>query len=296
MKPMLRKLLRLLVTGSLVLLSGATPPPASPAGSSADAPYTLLQMNLCLSGLAGCNGGNQYPNVVEEAIEQINTTDPDAITLNEACRGDVERIASETGYHARFAIVDYGGAPLSCVAPGDRGVFGNAVLTKQPIKTSTSRPFAVQGDPEQRRWICVETEQAVTVCASHLSTRGWAAARAANDDHCAVLEDVLSAYGAKGPTIFAGDMNRQGSCAPPGMWTLTDVAAEQSAGVQHSYGTTAHFDSPTLEIEPATWTDHDFMVVRSRLKPTDDEPRRHGDLGQLDSSSSPQRARCPRRG
>lgn len=284
---MLTKLLRLLVTGSLVVLPGATAAPASPSESGPDAPYTLMQMNLCLSGLATCNGGNQYRNVVEEAIDRIGANDPDAVTLNEACSTDVTRIASESGYHVQFATVSYGGAPLPCVAPGDRGLFGNAVLTKDRIKSSTSRAFAAQGDPEQRRWLCVGTARGVTVCASHLSTRGWDAARAANDDHCSELEQVLSAYAAQGPTIFAGDMNRQGTCAPSAMWTRSDAAAGQAPGVQHSYGTADHFDSPTVEIEPATYTDHDFVVVRSRLKLTDGAAlSRHRNQDEVGSSSS----------
>lgn len=262
------RLLGLLVTGSMVLLLGATPAAASPRGSGAGAPYTLMQMNLCLSGLAGCYGGTDYPNVVEEAIDQIRDNDPHAVTLNEACSGDVDTIASETGYHLRFATVIYRGAPLPCVTPGGRGVFGNAVLTKEQIKTSTDRPFAAQAGNEERRWICVRTARDLTVCATHLSTRGSDAARTANDGQCAELEQMLASYAAKGPTIFAGDVNRQDTCAPTGMWTVTDAAAQQAPGIQHSYGTADSFLSPSLKIEPATYTDHDFMVVRSQLNPS----------------------------
>src|SRR4051812_8017354 len=55
--------------------------------------YTLLQLNLCLSGLAGCGGKRAYPAVVEEAIARIGEAHPDAVTLNEMCQGDVARIA-----------------------------------------------------------------------------------------------------------------------------------------------------------------------------------------------------------
>ena len=46
----------------------------SPGGST----YTLMQMNLCLSGLAGCYGKAAYPAVVEEAVARIRGAEPDA--------------------------------------------------------------------------------------------------------------------------------------------------------------------------------------------------------------------------
>ena len=71
---------------------------AAPAAAGPDrggpSTFSLLQMNLCLSGLAGCYGGTQYPAVVDEAIAKIRATEADAVTLNEACSGDVERIAA----------------------------------------------------------------------------------------------------------------------------------------------------------------------------------------------------------
>src|SRR4051794_36096323 len=86
----------------------AVPPRAGPA-------FTLMQMNLCLSGLAGCYGKAAYPAVVEEATARIRGARPDAVTFNEACRTDVVRIARRTGYHLRFSRVIYLGEPLRCV-------------------------------------------------------------------------------------------------------------------------------------------------------------------------------------
>src|SRR2546430_2250636 len=75
--------------------AAAVPPPAGPT-------YTLMQMNLCLSGLAGCYGKVEYPAGVEEAAARIREAHPDAVTFNEVCRGDVALIAGRTGYHVRF--------------------------------------------------------------------------------------------------------------------------------------------------------------------------------------------------
>ena len=50
--------------------SGAPAPAAVPPAASST--YTLMQMNLCLSGLAGCYGKAAYPAVVEEAVARID--------------------------------------------------------------------------------------------------------------------------------------------------------------------------------------------------------------------------------
>ena len=74
--------------------SSAAPPPVAST-------YTLMQMNLCLSGFAGCYGKVAYPAGVDEAVARILDARPDAVTLNETCRRDVARIARRTGYHLR---------------------------------------------------------------------------------------------------------------------------------------------------------------------------------------------------
>ena len=228
------------------------------------APYTVLQMNLCLSGLAGCYGGTEYPAVVDEAVATIEAERPEAVTLNEACSGDAEEIAARTGYQVRFATVIYRGAPLPCVKPEGRGVFGNAVLTEERIVSSQDQAFTAQSGVEERRWVCATTVRRVSVCASHLSTRGTPEAQAANDAQCLELGEVLATYDARNATVFGGDVNRQQSCAPAGMWTRNDAAATQAPGIQHVYGSQS-LRSPASRVVPATYTDHDFLVVDTRL-------------------------------
>ena len=136
-----------------------------------DPGYALMQMNLCLSGLAGCYGKTAYPAVVDEATTRIRQARPDAVTLNEACQGDVALIARRTGYHARFSKVPYRGKLLQCVRPGGRGLFGDAVLTKAPIERTSDEDFKAQAGLEQRRWLCVTTARDIDVCTAHLNTR-----------------------------------------------------------------------------------------------------------------------------
>ena len=111
---------------------------------SAGALYTLMQMNLCLSGLAGCYAKVEYPAGTQDVVARIREAHPDAVTLNETCSGDVALIARQTGYHLRFSRVIYHDTRFACVKPRGRGIFGDAVLTKAAIVDSNSRPFESQ--------------------------------------------------------------------------------------------------------------------------------------------------------
>ena len=222
-----------------------------------------MQMNLCLSGLAGCYGKVAYPAAVEEAVGRIREARPDAVTVNEACRSDVAEIARRTGYHLRFSRVIYLGEPLLCVQPGGRGLFGDAVLTRAAIEESENQEFNAQAGPERRRWLCVTTRVDVDVCTAHLNTRSTVEV-AGNNAQCAELATLLARRAATRTVTFGGDVNRRPSCAPDGVWTRTDRTAEQAPGIQHVYGSGA-LRSPSAEVVPAAHTDHDVLLVRAHL-------------------------------
>jgi endonuclease/exonuclease/phosphatase family metal-dependent hydrolase len=227
----------------------------APDGST----YTLMQMNLCLSGFAGCYGKVAYPTGVDEAAARIREARPDAVTVNEACRGDVARIARRTGYHLRFSTVTVSGAPLPCVRPGGRGLFGDAVLAKASIESADSGDFDAQAGVEWRRWLCVTTRAGVDVCTAHLATPS-----SGNDAQCAELAALLERRAAIRTVIFGGDVNRRHPCAPRRAWTRSDGSAEQAPGLQSVYGTGA-LRSPSAKLVPATHTDHDVLLVRAHL-------------------------------
>ncbi|MFE6286492.1 endonuclease/exonuclease/phosphatase family protein [Streptomyces sp. NPDC057877] len=259
------------VLPACLLAAGLLTPAATATASAADADsgaprtqarpgYALLQMNVCASGYAGCYGKTEYPKILDEVVSRTLANDVNAVTLNEACSGDVAEIAARTGYHYRFATVIYRGAPLPCKSPEGRGVFGNAVLTKEAIRAHQDAPYSVFSGVEERRWLCVTTARGLDVCTSHLSTDGEAPGTT-NSVQCDELRQVLASRGR--PTLFAGDVNRRSSCAPEGQWTLTDAAAGQAPGIQHVYG---DLRAPRLEIEATTYTDHDAMVVRAGLR------------------------------
>jgi endonuclease/exonuclease/phosphatase family metal-dependent hydrolase len=234
------------------------PATVPPAGSST---FTLMQMNLCLSGLAGCYAKAAYPAGVEEALARIREAGPDAVTFNEACRSDIARIARRTGYHLRFSRVIYRGERLRCVRPGGRGLFGDAVLTEAAIESTDSQAFASQAGIERRRWLCVITRVEVDVCTAHLNTRSTVEV-AGNDAQCVELAALLARRAAARTVTFGGDVNRRHSCAPAGLWTRTDRSAEQAPGLQHVYGSGA-LRSPSAEVVPTTHTDHDVLLVRA---------------------------------
>ncbi|MGH2892329.1 MAG: endonuclease/exonuclease/phosphatase family protein, partial [Solirubrobacteraceae bacterium] len=236
-----------------------TPAAARPSGSA----YTLMQMNLCLSGLAGCYTKVDYPAVVEEAVARIRAAHPDAVTFNEACGGDIARIARRTGYHVRFSSAIYYGKPLPCVRPGGRGLFGDAVLTRAAIQSTDRDAFKAQAGPEQRQWLCVSTRVGVNVCTAHLASHETVEV-AANDPQCTELRALLARRASARTVIFGGDVNRHGSCAPHGFWTRTDEAAHQDPGSQQAYGTGA-LRSPSARVKPAIHTDHDVLLVRAYL-------------------------------
>jgi endonuclease/exonuclease/phosphatase family metal-dependent hydrolase len=236
-------------------------PAAVPSGGSST--FTLMQMNVCLSGLAGCYRKAAYPAVVEEAVARIREAGPDAVTFNEGCRSDIARIARRTGYHLRFSRVIYRGERLRCVRPGGRGLFGDAVLTEAAIVGTDSRDFEAQAGIERRRWLCVTTRVDLDVCTAHLNTRSPIEV-AGNDAQCVALAALLARRAAARTVIFGGDVNRRQSCAPARLWTRTDRAAEQAPGLQHVYGS-GRLRSPSAAVVPATHTDHDVLLVRAQL-------------------------------
>lgn len=236
---------------------------ATAASRAAGSTYTLMQMNLCLSGLAGCYRKVQYPAVLDEAVARIRAARPDAVTFNEACRRDVALIAQRTGYHLRFSAVVYFGKPLPCVRPGGRGLFGDAVLVRGAIESSENHAFNAQAGPEQRRWLCVSTRVRVDVCTSHLASPDIEEV-AANKPQCAELSAILAHRATSGTVIFGGDVNRRPSCAPPGFWTRTDESGHQDPGSQQVYGTAA-LRSPSARVGPAVHTDHDVLLVSAHL-------------------------------
>jgi endonuclease/exonuclease/phosphatase family metal-dependent hydrolase len=250
--------------------TSASPTPVATASQVRESGFSLLQVNVCLSGFSGCFARTAYPAVVDEVVRIVRDRRPTAVSLNEACAVDAREIARRTGYHVRFSEVIYAGALLPCVDPGGRGLFGNALLTKARVTDARDEKFSAQLGPEERRWLCATTGSEVTVCSAHLgASTGSDRRRTNNERQCVELARILTRYARQRPTIFAGDVNRQGSCAPDGHWSVTDSEASGAAGtdpgIQHVYGS-GDFAAPRGTVVPATRSDHDYLLVQTRLR------------------------------
>jgi endonuclease/exonuclease/phosphatase family metal-dependent hydrolase len=249
---------------ALCMTGCGDPAGTAAAASRASGPgFELMQMNLCLSGVAGCYARVDYPVGVEAAAAEIRQAHPDAVTFNEACGGDVARIARQTRYHLRFSSIIYYGKPLQCIHPHGRGLFGDAVLTRAAIVSSDSHPFPAEAGPEQRQWVCVTTRARIVVCTAHLASNEPVEVTA-NAPQCAQLRAMLAGREAARAVIFGGDVNRLGPCAPHGFWVRSDASAHQDPGIQQVYGTGA-LRSPSVHIVPAAHTDHDILFVHADL-------------------------------
>ncbi|WP_107767504.1 endonuclease/exonuclease/phosphatase family protein [Nocardioides terrigena] len=235
----------------------------SPRSAAASSSFMVVQMNLCLSGLAGCFDATGYPDILGDAARRIQAAGPNVVTVNEACRRDAIRIARRTDYDVHFAPVRYAGAPLPCVDPGGRGLFGLAVLTRRPIVRSESKAFVAQAELEERRWLCVSTDDGVDVCTAHLENPDSSRADAANDAQCAELRRVLTRRASR-LVLFGGDLNRRRSCAPLGSWSRTDATSDRLPGVQHVYGSPA-FEDPVARVRPWRFSDHDLLLVSAEV-------------------------------
>jgi endonuclease/exonuclease/phosphatase (EEP) superfamily protein YafD len=246
---------------SVVLPAVLTACTASPADEPAGQ-VTLLQMNLCLSGIAVCIAGSEPADAVAEAISRIRQTRAELVVLDEACSNDAARVASASGLHPTFSVVRSGGAPLACRNPRGRGVFGNAVLTADRPRTVRDEAYRTQDPVEERRVLCVQTRR-LTLCGTHLDIRGDRLATV-NDAQCAELGTLLRSLSRDRPVVGSGDVNRRPSCAPPGWWTETDRGARQVPGLQQVYGDPG-LTHPSAEVQPMSHTDHDALVVRFSL-------------------------------
>jgi endonuclease/exonuclease/phosphatase family metal-dependent hydrolase len=264
----LRPVPMLAVVSALAVL--ATIPTATAAGGPPGREYAHLQMNLCLSGIAGCFAATRYPKVVDEAVATIQQLEPTSVVIDEACSGDAATIAKRTGMYLSFADVVYFGAELPCRNPVGRGLFGNAVLTRSAPVQVESRAFESQFGQEQRRWICVTGPDRVVVCGAHLGVGAGPGtlSQASQDAQCAEFGEVLRTHAADHSVIASGDMNRQTTCAPAGFWTLRDNDATKNNGLQHVYGEADAFGNPSRGDLLATFTDHDFLFARTTVQPS----------------------------
>ena len=259
------------LVGGLLVTGATTAPPGGDA-------MRVLQLNLCNSGLAGCFTGR----AVDRAAVVIRAEEPDVVTLNEVCEGDVpvlERALADSGP---------GGATLSAFrAAGDRRTGGavscrngqrygiGIVARLRPDaggRTGTHQltlggifPMQDARQPEQRAWLCLNPGTAFTACTTHLASSSPAVARA----QCGyLLSRTVPAANLRAGTaavVLGGDLNlRFGgvpdgeSCIPAGSSRVDD------AGVQNVVTTSAFAIAARRFVDMDGTTDHPGLLVDLR--------------------------------
>ncbi|ALE85825.1 endonuclease/exonuclease/phosphatase family protein [Pseudonocardia sp. HH130629-09] len=230
---------------------------------------TVIQMNLCNSGIAGCWTGQ----AVAAAAEVLRREVPDAVTLNEVCRADVaelERVlagstpgaASSSSFQpARDRDT---GSPYRC-ANGDE--YGIGVVSRAPSTVASAGIHPVQDprDPEERAWLCLDTATAggpVGVCTSHLAYTDRAVTRAQCAHLFGIVVAGLRARDDAGPVVVGADLNL-GSAGDPDLAACVPEGSVPAAddGVQHVVVTPAASAADARVIDLRRTTDHPALLV-----------------------------------
>jgi hypothetical protein len=208
------------VSGSVGPAESAEPirptPPAASAVLARGGSFSVLQLNLCNSGLAPC-----YANglAVPEAASLIATTRPDAVTLDEICRHDLDQLAAkvlgtfpgDASYRRFQPVYDGSDAILRC-RNGDQ--YGIGIVLRLPAASpgihSRGGEYPVQDgvSGERRVWECLYAIGSRYVCATHLSADSRKVAMA----QCRYLmntaiPDARAMMGGFFPTVVGADLN-----------------------------------------------------------------------------------------
>ena len=257
------------VVGCLVaglLMTGATTP------GRGDGVTRVLQLNLCNSGDAGCFTGR----AVDRAAAVIRAEEPDVVTLNEVCHGDLPVLERALAGSGR------GGATLSAFrAAMDRRTggavrcrngqpYGIGIVARRRLDTGGGAHHVTLGgifpmqdlsQPEQRAWLCVGGLFAA--CTTHLANSSPAVARA----QCGYLLRwaVPAAHLGTAAVVLGGDLNlRFGgvadgeSCIPAGSGRVDDE------GVQNVVTTSAFAIVARRFVDMDGTTDHPGLLVDLR--------------------------------
>ncbi|MFY1702700.1 endonuclease/exonuclease/phosphatase family protein [Micromonospora sp. WMMA1923] len=217
--------------------------PAAPDRPAGVTQLRVLQANLCNSGQAGCYTGRS----VARTAEVIRAETPDVVTLNEACRDDLDALrpameqapgtvipAFRAARNARtgdaYRCVNgqqYGvgllvrlptANPEHTANPGDTadpehtanpGHTADPGATADPGHTVHSGIYPAQdpADPEQRAWLCLDAPTVVYACTTHLAYTSSSLALAQCGHLLGVEIPQRRADAREQPTVVSGDLN-----------------------------------------------------------------------------------------
>jgi hypothetical protein len=246
-----------------------TLPDAAPTGLPSQYPFRILQLNLCNSGFAACyDDGLSIP----EGVSVIQANNPDVVTLNEICQGDLTALAnamtaSFSGQTIISAFKAAGdsrtNAPYKCKNMQDYGI---GLLMRVPAIYAghevVSGLYTTQdtSSAEQRAWLCVRATGNFTACTTHLATVGSVALAQCQDLMNNIIPTVRG-DAVNAATIMSGDLNLRFNgtpnaqdCVPSGYFRKGD------GSVQHVLAT-MDFTFSTSNATTMTHTDHPAWFV-----------------------------------
>jgi hypothetical protein len=219
----------------------------SAAATSTGTKITVLQLNICHGGMAGCYRGDA---VMVKAAEVIRLSKPHVLSVNEACSGDIDRLRPAMGpARALFvAASNLDGTPVMCRGSDEQ--YGNIIMvatrfagTTEESGTYAAQYTAADGIGEQRAWACLPAAQ-LSACTTHLSSDNAPTALAQCQDLLRRAADYPR------PAIVAGDFNLPGQgspsirdCGPSGFSRQGDGAVQSVfASDDLSFVTTTKID------------------------------------------------------
>ncbi|QGN34895.1 endonuclease/exonuclease/phosphatase family protein [Microlunatus sp. Gsoil 973] len=262
------------------LLVGCTVDRAASASAPSGPAVSILQLNLCDSGLAPCYTAGR---AVVMAATLIRERRPDIVTVDEVCRADVS--ALRTAMSATFgdrrvaaafrpAMDRRTGGPYLC-RNGDQ--YGIGVLTAIPTSSQSSAralhqtisgvyPTQDGNDPEERVWVCIDAAAMYTACATHLASTAVTIAYAQCRYFLRSAIPILPTRTDHAPVILAGDLNLLGrgplgvqSCLLPGYQRVGDGA------LQHVITSPGTAVLSSAHIDMNGTTDHPGLLVHVGL-------------------------------
>ncbi|NUT31559.1 MAG: endonuclease/exonuclease/phosphatase family protein [Hamadaea sp.] len=249
------------VTAAVAALAATALLAAGSVGpGSAD--LTVLQLNLCNSGMSACYTGR----AVAFAEDLVTRHRPEVVTADEICRADLPRLgaALEKAHGApvgsAFAALPNSrtGADVRCT---NGEPFGLGVLVVRPgVHQPLVGTFKAQdqADPEVRRWLCLAAEP-VTACTTHLSFTDKAVALA----QCRELfHDVPVVSGPD--VVVAGDLNLGDRDAA--LCVQPDRERASDAHVQHVVTSADLAITGSRTVDTAGTTDHPGLLVTMMVR------------------------------
>lgn len=223
---------------------------AAPPFAQAATNYSVLQINMCNSGYAGCYSGRAQ----SQTIALIKSRAPYAVTLNEACSNDVSAIASQLNYRGQFT--------QSGTQKCKNGyAYGNAVLFKPGVtaRSVVRHTYTAQNSTVEKRTLSCATG-AFRVCVTHLATSGTA-----RTSQAAQMMSIMASYNSGGVAILGGDWNMRYGGSPNAQTYVPSGMYRKGDGALQHFIASNGFRFSSTRVMSLTWTDHPgFQLYVSR--------------------------------